>query len=863
MTRLTRIAVAAALAGAGLLAGCNDNDLGPKKKHPNLPPNTILSSGPPDSVSATNYKVHLFWSGADADGTIDHYDFILIDHAAFRDSINPTDPNDSTRVAVLVPGPDDPRWSATAAKDTLVVSVADTLRLDPRPPPGSNEGQLGQHNDFMRRQNFERWHTFFVRAVDNEGSIDPSPSYLSFNSTTLAPYVTIEPPVSPLQQEFSGPRVIVFNWEGSDPVGDGTIIEPIASRWVMIPTRKTTAEGYVGYPNALYADSVPWSPWRAWNASDGSGKRAIVRNLLPVDGTGNGFYLFAVQAMDEAGAVTPVFDATTGGKNNVARVIVNDQVGATLIVDEQFLGTFTFVGGSRPVVLQVAAGQPIAFRWRGDASSYGGEVVAFRYGWNIRNPQDDEEWEQPWSATARRAPVRIFNSGTQRFFLELRDNAETITRAEIELVVNQVTRAKDLLLVDDSVHFQETDEITEDRRWATTIDSLRARRNFEFDGVLRDVYDVSLSRNEPPPLNKVFDYKTIAWIVRRGTGGSAISQLARFFDPFVATNTNNVPKFNFLNIYIENGGEFFLSGQQPTEELWTFGGGAPLRPYPINITNWDDYTAPHPDEDSVGVRSFLWKLGAEAVDMGSGGRTTLDREHLEQNCISMRRATPQGVERQIFTTTLQADHTHTLTVLTADIEALPAGGVTYTTSSAVSHTHEVTLTRPQLQRLASGDSLIVPTTLSPTPESHRHTLNLRDGVGLWSAPARLDFETSLWAQPADPILNPWGGRPNVEIYNMPSFLAIQTPPLQPDPKIWVALYYFTSPRAANPTTGMVYPATGDGQPAIILRKAQQNDVFYSRALCGFELFRMRPASQLALTENILLRHFRLGLPDGQ
>jgi len=863
MTRMTRIAVAMLLAGAWLLAGCNDNDLGPTKKRPNLPPETNLSSGPPDSAYGANYKVHLYWSGADADGIIDHFDFILIDHPAFQDSISPSDSLYPSRVMVAVPTPDDPRWSATSSNDTLVVSVADTLRVDPRPLPGSNDGQLGQHNDFVRRQNFERWHTFFVRSVDNEGQLDLTPSYRSFNSTTLAPDVFLKSPINPQLEEFSGPRVIVFNWEGSDPVGDGTIIEPIASRWVMIPTRKTTATGYQGYPAALYAADVPWSQWRAWASTDGLGKRAIVRGLQPVQGTEIGFYLFAVQAMDEAGAVTPVFDATTGGKNNVARVLVNDQVGATLIVDERFLGTYSFVGGSRPVVLDVAASQPIEFRWRGDATSYGGEVVAFRYGWDIRNPQDDEEWQQPWCATCRTAPLRIFNSGTHRFFLELRDNAETITHAEIELVVNQVARTKDLLVVDDSVHFQDVDEILEDTRWRVTIDSLRARQNFDFDGDLRDIYDVSSRRNEPPPLNKVFDYKTVVWYVRRGQGGTAISTLARFFDPFVPRNQNAVVKFNFLSIFIDNGGEFWLSGQQPTEELWDFGLGAPQIPYPINVTNWDDYATPHPGEDSVGVRSFLWKLGVEVVDQGSGGRSTLDRNVLHHYCTGFRRATPQNVERQIFPTTQVLDHGHTLTVLTSDVEIPPPAGVTYTTDSQVGHTHDVTLTRAQLKTLARGGTLVVQTTSASAPQVHTHSVTIRDGVGLWGAPARLDPETSLWAQPSDPTLNPLGGRPNVEIYNMASFLANQQPPLQPDPKLWLALYNFMSPTVADPSTGLAYPQTGDGQPAIILRKAEPSDLFYSRALCGFEIFRLRTASQLAVSDNILLRQFRLGLPDGQ
>ena len=202
-------------------------------------------------------------------------------------------------------------------------------------------------------------------------------------------------------------------------------------------------------------------------------------------------------------------------------------------------------------------------------------------------------------------------------------------------------------------------------------------------------------------------------------------------------------------------------------------------------------------------------------------------------------------------------------MLTSDIEAPPPAGVTYTTDSQVGHTHGVSLTRAQLKTLARGGTLVLLTTTATVPQVHTHSVTIRDGVGLWGAPARLEPETSLWAQPSDPQLNPFGGRPNVEIYNMASFLANQQPPLQPDPKVWVALYYFTNTVGSDPSTGRVYPQTGDGQPAIILRKALPEDPFYSRALCGFEIFRLRTASQLALSDNILLRQFRLGLPDGQ
>ena len=58
--RIASVAAGLLSLGAGLI-GCNDNDLGIDSRRPNRPPETVLSSGPPDSTNSTNYRVQLFW----------------------------------------------------------------------------------------------------------------------------------------------------------------------------------------------------------------------------------------------------------------------------------------------------------------------------------------------------------------------------------------------------------------------------------------------------------------------------------------------------------------------------------------------------------------------------------------------------------------------------------------------------------------------------------------------------------------------------------------------------------------------------------------------------------------------------------
>jgi hypothetical protein len=103
----------------------------------NLPPETVISGAPAEST-LSYYRVHLFWHGTDPDGLVDHYEYSV------------TDSNKT-------PGEDDIGFSgyfSTTLTDSLFVLTADQPQI------------LG--------------HRFYVRAVDNEGKVDPSPAWAYF-----------------------------------------------------------------------------------------------------------------------------------------------------------------------------------------------------------------------------------------------------------------------------------------------------------------------------------------------------------------------------------------------------------------------------------------------------------------------------------------------------------------------------------------------------------------------------------------------------------------------------------------------------------------------------------------------------------
>ena len=830
-----------------LLVGCGDNELGVQKLRPNQPPETLLSSGPPDSTDAAHYRVQLYWSGSDRDGTIDHFDFILIDHPPARSHLDPGD--DATRVIVEVPAPDDPRWTGTTSSDTTLITLADTLRRDPRPGPGED-------GSAVRDTPFERWHTFFVRAVDNEGIFDSTPDYRSFNSTNIAPTVALLPPVrAGHSAEFEGPPVIVFNWEGEDPVDATSTIDPVASRFVIIGTTVViggTGDKYVNFPDSLYVlpQRYEWSPWRAWGALDRSGTRGVVSGLARIgDYPGAGYYLFAVQAMDEAGAITPVFDYQTAGKNNVCRLRVKGNIGPVLTVREEFLGTQTFVGGSRPIRLDIAAGQPINFRWSADASAYGGEIVGYRYGWDIRNHDEDQEWSS-WSVSNTSAPVRSFSTGSHRFNLQVRDNAESITEAIYELTVHTVTLSRSLLWVDDTDFQTDIDqESQEEARWLQVLSEVAAAGGFEFQPS-QDVYDVQANRFEPPSIQKVFDYRAIVWSNRSGrNGGSALRRAAQFYDPIPSRNQNAARGFNYINIYLANGGSLWINGFRPAKQLWPDERLMGEEANPVNVTNWDDPIEPHPPGiDSVGTASLLYKMGIEMFDVGSAIESP--RWHRDHFCRALERYESAGIDSQVTTSSTDGAHAHDLAIARADVEAFVPVERTYMTRSELDHRHAVTLAASDFVALRNGETIEVGTSESASPSPHSHTYTLVDRVGHWGAP-RLQV-SGAWPQAGT------GGRTNVEIYNMPNGLASESPPLVSSPGISVSLYGYVSGFPENPAQGFFYPQTADNQPVFVMAKGHPTASHFSRAFCGFEVYLLDPLSHKALAEYVLMRHFQLG-----
>ncbi len=122
----------------GLLGGCREQTTAAIDR--NIAPQTFLTSAPGDSQTSF-YRVALRWAGLDQDGVVARYEVAVTDS---------------------LPKEQDIGWRRTTRSDSLVIFRVEEARE-----------VLG--------------HRFYVRAIDNEGKVDPTPAWAFFGARDNVP----------------------------------------------------------------------------------------------------------------------------------------------------------------------------------------------------------------------------------------------------------------------------------------------------------------------------------------------------------------------------------------------------------------------------------------------------------------------------------------------------------------------------------------------------------------------------------------------------------------------------------------------------------------------------------------------------
>jgi len=519
----------------------------------NALPETHITGSPP-VLDQTEIVVEFFWTGNDPDGRVKGFQWKMSSNGPDGISVMDTLTVDPASGDTLNP------WRFTTSTDSTFIVTADSSGFD------------GDEILPERLQRFFQPHTLFVRAVDEDGGVDPTPAMVTFTATTLAPTVRLFTPSS-LGSGYSAarrlPPTFIMGWTGSDPdfeTGVPTRVRYLLKQ-ALLPRGPgsaddlwiTTAYEYNQFKDELITFNDPdWSDWIPFAQEAEDRQTPFTLEESTADGAPI-YYLFALQAQDTAGARS--LDLSYAG--TVHNFRIDNLQRPQLTIRETFLGekNYTGVGGENVAAQDIAQNQPLEFSWTADASGYGGIITGYRYGWDVEDLTDDEDpgWAVQFGTTSANieAPITSFDSGLHTLTVEVLDNSGQLTRGTVRLSVVPVPEPADqspLLLIDDVL--DQGSNLWPNRTGTQSLNEDRFRDQF-WETVLSrvsgwsptaDVIDAETQQEWG--YRDVVNYRTLLWTTARGSE----TYIRRTFNP------TGSEAFVWLETYLSNVGNLFLAG---------------------------------------------------------------------------------------------------------------------------------------------------------------------------------------------------------------------------------------------------------------------------------------------------------------
>ncbi len=403
---MRRLFVLAALGFLLVIAGCGRGNL----LAVNQPPTVTLTSGPADTSSVPlAWVVDMAWIGSDPDGRIDHYEY----------AIDPPTVSQARRAL---------------AETSWVHTTEQGGRIEFRAATPDERGPGSTATEF---------HRFALRAVDDRGGVSPM-VVRSFYARTIAPDVTIlSPAPSALVPAVVGLPMRI-HWAGEDPDGNGT--HAPASYRVLLLRRTLETLVFLSDPDSLIRLAMA-TDWQGWRRIRGDTTELVIQpDQLPVQSSA----LFAVVAVDEAGAATTYADLT----RNVLQFenqFAADVAPRIHIYSPFFDFTYDIGGYSldplRWIPVELPANTATTFHWDGVASA--GRVLS-RSRWRVNGNVGEEPGWSTWGPPALSATLPPLDPGRQFLYIEMEDDLGGKSLAIVAADVLALSPSRELLIVDDT-----------------------------------------------------------------------------------------------------------------------------------------------------------------------------------------------------------------------------------------------------------------------------------------------------------------------------------------------------------------------------------------------------------------------------
>lgn len=371
---------------------------------------------------------------------------------------------------------------------------------------------------------------------------------------TDLPYVVIDSPA------YSGTDLVIpsgftFRWHS------GAGEDPTSTRYLCSEVKNPDGEydpGFdiiadLGENPERYADL--WSLWTPYNQIVGEGTEATPDEEETLDY--GRYYVFAVQAKDGCGRVTDQFSGEVNAR--IFRMVINNP--AVIIAFEPYLGFGRLdCLRSYPIEpIQIPAGLELNFSWKVSAQFGGDLEFSCRYGWDIIDLDDPDQWACPFTPGLGSAAPVTFNSGAHTLYIAAVDELGFNTMRMVHLEVVPSPMDRDLLWVDDLQGSEHPDplrtmptETEHDQFWTELCG---AAGGFIPE---RDIYDCAEHSFVPPPVGEIFQYRHIIW-----TYGNAIStsweRVVDFYPESMMSCFGT--SASMLHMFLAKGGGLWTNGR--------------------------------------------------------------------------------------------------------------------------------------------------------------------------------------------------------------------------------------------------------------------------------------------------------------
>jgi hypothetical protein len=534
-----RPSLMALLLGITLAAGLSACGSETDRRVENSRPFVRLTGGPVERSGATNdsvgYSTEFLWTGWDEDGIIDHYQYAIDipDHFSLEDINNPED------IGIA--------WKDTTAfrgRFLFFTPEQDTI--------------LNTDGTVTEPARYRGDHTFYVRAVDNEGAVSEA-KWVTFTARTATPQTTFTVPAVALsgQPLNVGPRFSV-SWTGFDPDNPDPRRRPAYYEWKLFEIPFVQRVSDVNYnikdPNGE-GYNVPWN-------RIGADTTRLTLNLNPPAD-----YIFALRAVDEAGGTENKFFV---GRNALLLASLQSNMGSPLLtITERSAGSFDFTGGSAWEI-EAPTNQCMTFHFFGDPSGYGGVMQGYNYGIDVAEVDDEgpNSGFRGWTLIPYTyEPICFSTPGIHTLTIKARDTGGGVTVAQVLIRVISFPLDRDLLYVDDHRLNIGAQGVTDTKMDTQVMSMLNSVGYSVADGTLF-VYEPwgpadLLSSPTTLRLSDLSRYKSVMWSVL-GTGYNG--------NPALIT-ANGCANGRILQSYLSAGGALWVYGQTVFGAFKKFPGG--------------------------------------------------------------------------------------------------------------------------------------------------------------------------------------------------------------------------------------------------------------------------------------------------